>query len=78
MKDSLDESILDKPTPQCMVAIISRTKIINDKLSPSDGFEMAESFGIKSKNKTKDEDHKFPMHIPYIAKMQDKDKLLKK
>jgi hypothetical protein len=46
-----------------MVAIISRTKTINDKLSPSDGFEMAESFGMKSKKKTKDEDHKFPMQI---------------
>jgi hypothetical protein len=78
MKDSSDESILDKRTHQCMVAIISRTKIINDKLSPSDGFEMAESFGIKSKKKTKDEDHEFLMQIPYIAKMQDRDKLLKK
>jgi hypothetical protein len=78
MKDSSDESILYKPTHQCMAAIISRTKIINDKLSPSDGFEMAESFGIKSKKKTKDEDHEFSMQIPYIAKMQDKDKSLKK
>jgi hypothetical protein len=78
MKDSSDESILDKPTHQCMATIISRTKIINDELSPSDGFEMSESFGTKSKNKTKDEDHEFPMQIPYIAKMQDKDKSLKK
>jgi hypothetical protein len=78
MKDSSDESILDKPTHQCMEAIISRTKNINDKLSPSDGFEMAESFGNKSKKKTKDEDHEFPMQISYIAKMQDKDKSLKK
>jgi hypothetical protein len=39
---------------------------------------MAESFGIKSKKKTKEEDHEFPMQIPYIAKMQDKDKSLKK
>jgi hypothetical protein len=61
-----------------MAAIISRTKIIKDKLSPTDGFEMAESFGIKSKKKTKDEDHKIPMQIPYIAKTQDKDKSLKK
>jgi hypothetical protein len=74
MKDYSDESILDKPTHQCMAAIISRTKIINDKLSPSDGFEMAESFGIKYKKKTKDEHHEFPMQIPYISKMQDKDK----
>jgi hypothetical protein len=49
MKDSSDESILVKPTPNCMVAIMSRTKIIKDELSPSDGFEMAESFGMKSK-----------------------------
>jgi hypothetical protein len=74
MKDSSDESILDKPTPKCMVAIISRTKIIRDELSPSDGFEMAESFGMKTKKKTKDEDHEFPMQIPHIAKMKNKDK----
>jgi hypothetical protein len=72
MKDSSDESILDKPTPQCMEAIISRTKIIKDELSPSDGFEMTESFGMKTKKKTKDEDHEFPIKISYIAKMQDK------
>jgi hypothetical protein len=78
MKDSSDESILDKPTPKCMAAIISRTKIIKDELSLSDGFEMAESFGMKTKKKTKDEDHELPIQIPYIAKMQDKDKLLKK
>jgi hypothetical protein len=34
MKDYSDESILDKPTPKFMVAIISRTKIIKDELSP--------------------------------------------
>jgi hypothetical protein len=78
IKDSSDESILDKPTHQCMAAIISRKKIINDTPFPSDGFEMAESFGIKSKKKTKDEDHEFPMQIIYIAKTQDKDKSLKK
>jgi hypothetical protein len=38
---------------------------------------MTESFGMKTKKKTKDEDHEFPMQIPYIAKMQDKDKSLK-
>jgi hypothetical protein len=57
-----------------MAAIISRKEIIDDKLSATDGVKMAESFGIKSKKKTKDEDHEFPMQIPYIAKMQDKDK----
>jgi hypothetical protein len=46
MEDSSDETILDKPTHQCMAAIVSRTIIIYDKLSPSDGFEMDESFGI--------------------------------
>jgi hypothetical protein len=61
-----------------MGAKISRTEIINDELSPTDGFEMAEAFGIKSKNKPKDEDCKFSMQIPFIAKMQDKDKLLMK
>jgi hypothetical protein len=59
-----------------MAAIISRTEITNQELSPTDGFDMAESFGIKSKNKTKDEDYDFSLQIPYIAKMQDKDKLL--
>jgi hypothetical protein len=78
MEYSSDESILYKPAHQCLAAIISRTNIINDKLYPSDGFEMDESFGIKSKKKTKDEDYEFPMQIPYIAKMQDKDKSLKK
>jgi hypothetical protein len=43
-----------------------------------DGFEMAEAFGIESKNKSKDEDYEFPMQIPYIARMQDKDKSLMK
>jgi hypothetical protein len=61
-----------------MAAIISRTEIINDELSQTDGFEMAEAFGIKSKKKTKDEEYEFPMQIPYIAKMQNKDKSLKK
>jgi hypothetical protein len=30
MEDPSDEPVLDKPTHQCMAAIISRTKIIND------------------------------------------------
>jgi hypothetical protein len=59
-----------------MAAIISRTETIDDKLSATDGFEMAKSFGITSKNKTKDEDYEFTMQIPYIAKMQGKDKSL--
>jgi hypothetical protein len=33
---------------------------------------------VLNQKKTKDEEHEFPMQIPYIAKMQDKDKLLKK
>jgi hypothetical protein len=32
-----------------MAAIISRSEILNDKLSYIYGFEMAESFGIKKK-----------------------------
>jgi hypothetical protein len=51
-----------------MAAIISRTKILDDELARTDGFEMAEACGRKSKKKTKDEDYKFPMQIPYIAK----------
>jgi hypothetical protein len=57
------ESNFEKPTAQCMAAIISRTEIINDELSPTDGFEMAEAFGMKSKKKTKDEDYEFPLQI---------------
>jgi hypothetical protein len=39
---------------------------------------MAEAFDIKSKKKTKDEDYEFSIQIPYIAKMQDKDRSLMK
>jgi hypothetical protein len=78
LDDSSEESNLEKPTAQCMAAIISRTEIIDDELSPTDGFEMAEAFDIKSKKKTKDEDYEFPMQIPYIKKLQDKDKSLMK
>jgi hypothetical protein len=76
--DSTIEPNFEKPTIQGMAAIISRTKIINQELSASDGFEMAEAFGMKSKKKTKDEDYEFPMQIPFIAKMQNKDKSLMK
>jgi hypothetical protein len=48
LDDSSEESKLEKPTAQCMAAMISRTEIMNDEISPTDGFEMAESFGIKS------------------------------
>jgi hypothetical protein len=61
-----------------MAAIMARAEIMNDKLSPADGFEMAEAFAIKSKKKIKDEDYEFPMHIFYIAKVQDKEKSLMK
>jgi hypothetical protein len=36
-----------------MAAIISRTKIVVQKLSANDGFEMAEAFGMKSKKEKK-------------------------
>jgi hypothetical protein len=39
---------------------------------------MAEAFGVKSKKKTKDKEYEFPIQIPYIAKMQNKDKSLMK
>jgi hypothetical protein len=41
LDDSSEESKLEKPSALCMAAIISRTEIINDELSPTDGFEMA-------------------------------------
>jgi hypothetical protein len=69
---------LKKPTAQCMAAIISRTEMINDELSPTYGFEMAEAFAIKYKKKTKDEDYEFSMQTPFIAKIQNKDKSLMK
>jgi hypothetical protein len=78
LDDSKIESKFEKPTAQCMAAIISRTEINDYELSPADGFEMAESFGMKSKKKTKDEDYEFPMQIPFIAKMQNNDKSLMK
>jgi hypothetical protein len=56
----------------------SHNFISNAELSPTYGFEMAEAFVIKSKNKTKDEDYEFPMQIPFIPKMQNKDKSLMK
>jgi hypothetical protein len=40
-----------------MAAIISRTEISNDEPSPTDGFEISETFGIKSKKETKYEDY---------------------
>jgi hypothetical protein len=78
LDDSSEESNLKKATALCVAAIISRTEIINDDLSPTYGFEMDEAFGLKSKKKTKDEDYEFPMQIPYIAKFQDKDRSLMK
>jgi hypothetical protein len=61
-----------------MVAIISRTEMINDELSPTDGFEIAEAFSMKSKKKPEDKDYEFSMQISFIAKMQNKDKSLMK
>jgi hypothetical protein len=78
LDDSTKESSFEKPTAQCMAAIISRTEIIKDELSPTYGFEIAEAFGMKSKKKTKDENYDFPMQIPYITNMQNKDKSLMK
>jgi hypothetical protein len=46
--------------------------MINDELYLADGYEMADAFGIKYKKKNKNEYYKFPMQIPYIAKMQNK------
>jgi hypothetical protein len=60
-----------------MAAIISRSEILNDKIS-TDDFEMAESCGIKTKEKIKDEEYEFPMQIPYITEMKNKDKSLMK
>jgi hypothetical protein len=59
-----------------MAAIISRSEILNDKLSATDDFEMDESFGIKTTKKTKDEDYEFPLQTRNITIVQDKDKLL--
>jgi hypothetical protein len=78
LNDSSKDSNLEKPTAQCIAAITSKTEIINDEISPTDGFEMAEAVGMKYKKKTIDEDYEFPMQILYIAKMQYKEKSLMK
>jgi hypothetical protein len=62
----------------CARAQLGMREFNNDELSATDGFEMAEAFGIKSKKKTKDKEYEFPMQIPYIAEMQNKDKSLMK
>jgi hypothetical protein len=33
-----------------MAAIVSRSELLSDKLSATDGFDMAEPFDIKTKN----------------------------
>jgi hypothetical protein len=77
MKDSSDESSLDKPTHNCMVSIISRTKIIKDELSPSDGFEMAESLGMKTEKKPKMMSINFQCNFPTLQKCKIKIKRLR-
>jgi hypothetical protein len=44
LDDSTEEFKLEKPKAQCMAAIISRSEILDEKLSALDGFEMAESW----------------------------------
>jgi hypothetical protein len=46
--DSSGESNLEKPKAHCMAAVVSRSEILNDKLSATYGFEMAGSFGSKT------------------------------
>ena len=62
----------EKPTAQCMVAFITRTPNLEQTLTP-DHFEMAENFGIDTKERN---DYTFPMDIPYIAEKQKEDKRL--
>jgi hypothetical protein len=51
-----------------MAAIISRTEIMNDELSPTDSFEMAEAFAIKSKKKPKMRTTNFLCKFPTLQK----------
>ena len=65
----------DKPTSfLCMAAIMVRTDCIKDDLDP-DVFENAENFGETTKERS---DYTFPMDMPYIAEMQEKDSRLMK
>jgi hypothetical protein len=68
LDDSKIESYLEKPTAQCMAAIVSRKEIINDELSPTDGFEMAEAFGLRSKKKRKTRIMSFLCKFPSLQK----------
>jgi hypothetical protein len=62
----------DKPTFQFIAAIMARTECILSDLDP-DVFENAEHFGETTKECT---DYTFPMDMPYIAEIQEKDKHL--
>jgi hypothetical protein len=69
LDDSSEESKLEKPTTaQCKAAIISRSDIIDDKLSATDGFEMIESFGINLRRKTKMRTSNFLCNFPKLQK----------
>jgi hypothetical protein len=62
----------DKPTFQFMAAIMVRSPCILNELDP-DIFENAENFGETTEERN---DYTFPMDMPYIAEMQEKDKHL--
>jgi hypothetical protein len=55
-----------------VAAIISRSEILNDKLSATDGFEMAESFGIKLRRKPKMRTSNFLYKFPTLQKCKTK------
>jgi hypothetical protein len=55
-----------------VAAIISRSEILNDKLSATNGFEMGESFGIKTKRKPKMRTMNFPCKLPTLQKCKTK------
>jgi hypothetical protein len=58
----------EKPSSQCMAAIMARSVNYQDELTP-DNFEMAESFG----DTNIETEYTFPMKIPYIAEDQHND-----
>jgi hypothetical protein len=53
-----------------MSAIVSRSEILDDKLSATDGFEVAESFGLNLKRKLTMRTTNFLCKFPTLQKFQ--------
>jgi hypothetical protein len=62
----------DKPTAQCMTSIMAINECLFDDPTPNI-LEIGENFGETIKEHT---NYTFPMDMPYISEMQEKDKIL--